>query len=109
MAGGLLCCAVLCCVWMAGAEPTWSQDDAEVMVSFGVPATTATRAVSCKIGETTLAIHVAGEPLFNDTFCAKCDIDDSEDCLSTEAKRNLLAEVRELAGLAGRMGRQGSR
>jgi tetratricopeptide (TPR) repeat protein len=58
-------------------DPTWTQDDVEVIVTFAVPATTATRDVACKIGATTLAVGVGGEPLFEDTFCAKCDVDES--------------------------------
>ena len=56
---------------------SWSQDEAELLVSFVVPATTATRDVACKITQTTLAISVAAEQLFTDTFPAKCDVDES--------------------------------
>ena len=57
--------------------PAWEQDDVEVTVSFSVPAATATRDVACKITSTTLSLTVSGESLFEDTFPAKVDVDES--------------------------------
>ena len=79
------------------ATPSWTQDDVELSVEFCVPANTARRDVSCKIGVTKLFISVGGDTLFDDTFCAKCVVDESHWALEGSGEtRKLVVTITKL-------------